>query len=121
MRKNEIDKWIKFHENKLEELRKEKSENLGNKQIRCAKCSKRSKISKIVWYESYFVSEDCPYSGRHYSTSDANSGFICPKCETRNRLLPESVLKLKGYFKEIQKVYPGENHRFNFVEWVNAR
>ena len=112
-----LDEKIKQLENELNLLKDQKLEKEKNKIIKCGACKKGSKIRNLEFINAhYYVPPYGCTGGDYWNTDDSNSGFICVKCNIRNRLLPKHLIALKySHFKSIKEEYESEIKE----PWVN--
>ena len=99
-----IEEKIAKLEKELEETTKQRNEHLGQTAVICSKksCGKGFEIKDLTFlYPIYYVPPSGCTGGDYWSSDDNDGYWVCPSCNTRNRLYrrPE-ILELRHLFKK---------------------
>ena len=95
--------------------------------IRCSACGKLSPVKNCTYIQTYWYTLPHGCTGGDYWNLGEGQ-FLCPNCETRNRLIfksSESIVKNKNEFKQVVRLDlapPGHRREgLELVSWVNHR
>lgn len=88
-------------------LKKELNETIAQDYVVCRKCEMGSKLKETVYIQTHWYVRPYSCTGGDYWNSGEGQ-FLCPKCNTRNRLLSDAAKvyeKMAHCFKEIRHDY----------------
>ena len=110
-----IDRKVQLAKKAIKDFRKkiiEQEAYIGNqikkKLVLCEHCEKRTRLDSLIFVQQHYYEPPTGCTGGAYWVKDNNSSyFICPKCESENRICcrrrkdEELLLENKRLFLEI--------------------
>ena len=112
-------KDIGKHQTSIKKLIKQKEKLKKAKTVTCSACDHRNTFNKTKYIRAYWYEEPWGCTGGdNWNFDESDSGFVCCKCNTKNRLLPQELHYKK--WGSVEEEYPTRSNGSKY-EWVNYK